>query len=225
MKVKHLILIVLGVVIAGVVGGPYVYIHLLSGKAAPKLTLSSTTASPASGKGGVDGTWTVASGSIAQYRVHEILFGQSNEATGSTSAISGSLTVRGAEVVSGSFTVDMTTVKSDKERRDAQFNGRIMDTSTYPTATFELTQPIAFGAVPPPGSVQTKTATGKLTLHGTTRTVTFTVRCERNANGTAEVNGSIPIVFADYNIANPSFGPITTDDHGTLEFTLNLRHE
>ena len=30
-------------------------------------------------------------------------------------------------------------------------------------------------------------------------------------------------MFADYNIANPSFaGTVTTDDHGTLEFLLNF---
>ncbi len=34
--------------------------------------------------------------------------------------------------------------------------------------------------------------------------------------------GSIPITFADWNIANPSFGPVSTDDNGVLEFALNF---
>jgi hypothetical protein len=34
------------------------------------------------------------------------------------------------------------------------------------------------------------------------------------------VVGQIPIVFADYNIPNPSFGPASTDDNGILEFSL-----
>ena len=36
-----------------------------------------------------------------------------------------------------------------------------------------------------------------------------------------EVSGDIPVVFADYNIQNPSFaGFVTTQDHGLLEFLL-----
>ena len=38
------------------------------------------------------------------------------------------------------------------------------------------------------------------------------------------VLGRLPIVFADWNIGNPSFGPVTTEDHGVLEFLLNLKH-
>jgi hypothetical protein len=29
-----------------------------------------------------------------------------------------------------------------------------------------------------------------------------------------------PVVFADYNITNPSIGPITTEDNGALEFLI-----
>ena len=39
------------------------------------------------------------------------------------------------------------------------------------------------------------------------------------------VTGSIPIVFADYNIDNPSGGPAQTEDNGLLEFALNFEKE
>jgi polyisoprenoid-binding protein YceI len=67
----------------------------------------------------------------------------------------------------------------------------------------------------------TKSAIGKLTLHGTTRTVTFQVQARRSGT-TIAVSGSIPIVFADYGVDNPSGGPATTGNSGTLEFLLNL---
>ncbi|HWW45864.1 MAG TPA: YceI family protein, partial [Acidimicrobiia bacterium] len=63
----------------------------------------------------------------------------------------------------------------------------------------------------------------KLMLHGVTRTVTFPVKAVRNG-ATIQVSGSIPVVFADYNISNPSGGPATTSDNGTLEFLLNFAH-
>ena len=39
---------------------------------------------------------------------------------------------------------------------------------------------------------------------------------------TFKVSGSIPVTFADYGIANPSFGAITTEDNGEIEFLLAL---
>ena len=49
--------------------------------------------------------------------------------------------------------------------------------------------------------------------------MTFTVEARRSGD-TFEVAGQIPVTFADYDIGNPSFGPVTTEDHGILEFRL-----
>jgi hypothetical protein len=39
-------------------------------------------------------------------------------------------------------------------------------------------------------------------------------------NGLIGVLGQIPVVFAEYEIPNPSFASISTEDHGLLEFVL-----
>ena len=39
-------------------------------------------------------------------------------------------------------------------------------------------------------------------------------------NGQIGVLGNIPILFADYGIANPSRAGITTEDNGLLEFVI-----
>lgn len=62
-------------------------------------------------------------------------------------------------------------------------------------------------------------AAGDLTLRDTTNPVTFELT-GRVENGRIGVLGSIPIVFADYGIENPSTTMVTTDDHGLLEFVL-----
>jgi polyisoprenoid-binding protein YceI len=212
-----------------VVGGPFAYIHFIEGSAPAPLTLAS--ASPSSGAG-LDGSstqatdvsggnWKVADGSVVGYRVNEVLFGQTNEAVGRTSSITGSLTVDRTTVTAARFSVDMTTVTSDQSRRDDQFNGRIMETATYPTATFALTKPIDVGATPAAGSEQTFQATGDLTMHGVTRSVTFKLTA-RYAGSAIQIAGSIPVTFADWNIPNPSFGPVSTEDHGILEFAVNF---
>jgi len=213
-------------VLALVVGGPWIYIHLVQGDAPPPLTLGSTSASPgATGTTGSapagDDPWAVASDSVVGYRVREVLFGQSADAVGRTSAITGTMTLKGVTVTTASFTVDMSTVTSDESRRDEQFNGRIMETSVYPTATFTLTEPIDLGSLPDANTDVTATATGDLTLHGVTRAVTFDIE-GRYMGSTVEMAGSIPITFADWAISNPSFGPVTTEDHGVLEFSIVL---
>ena len=221
------------VVLVLVVGGPYVYIHFIEGKAPAPLTLSqtpttvtgstATTGAQSTSAATIDGKWNVATGSVAGYRIKETLFGQSNTAVGRTNTITGSITIAGTQVTAGQFSVDMTTVKSDSSQRDDQFQGRIMDTSSFPTATFALTQPISLSSVPPDGTTVSATATGKLTLHGATKTVTFPVQAKRSGS-TISVSGTIPVTFADYGVDNPSGGPATTDSSGSLEFLLNFSH-
>ena len=156
--------------------------------------------------GTIDGTWKVGDGSKVQYRIQETLNGQADEATGSTTAVTGQLAIGGTAVSTASFSVDMKQVSSDESQRDGQFQNRIMNTSKFPTATFELTAPIELTAIPDNLVQVTVKATGKLTLHGTTNTVTFDLLARRNG-AHIEVNGTIPITFSDYGINNPSGGP------------------
>ena len=218
-----------------VVGGAWFYIHVIEGPAPAPLSLKSSsstagTATPGTATAGtgpagaVAGSWKVASGSIVGYRVDEVLAGQNNVAVGRTSDISGSMTIRGSSVTAASFTVQMATIKSDQSQRDAQFNGRIMNTAAYPTGTLTLTGPIGLGSLPVDGVIRTYHATADLTLHGHARPVAFTVQAERTNAGIA-VSGAIPIVFADWGISNPSFaGFVTTQNNGLLEFLIKFSH-
>jgi polyisoprenoid-binding protein YceI len=113
----------------------------------------------------------------------------------------------------------MTTFHSDESRRDRQFNGRVMDVNTFPTATFNITQPIQLPSIPAEGKTVAATATGELTMHGTTKSVTFDLQATVK-NGKIGIIGTIPIVFADFGIPNPSLGTISTADHGELEFIV-----
>jgi polyisoprenoid-binding protein YceI len=164
----------------------------------------------------VDGTWAVTSASQAGYRVKEVLFGQSTEAVGRTNSITGSFAASGTHIDNASFTVDLTTMKSDQSQRDRQFQDRIMQTSKFPTATFTLKSPIT---LPSTDGVVSVTANGDLSLHGVTKSVAIPLKAQRNGNN-IEVNGSLDVTFADYGIDNPSLGPAQTQDHGLLEFLL-----
>ena len=163
--------------------------------------------------------WRITDASELGYRVKEILFGVDTEGVGRTDQITGNLAIAGSTVTQAEFVVDVASITSDESRRDSQFRGRIMSTDEFPTATFALTQPIELGVEPAEGVSVTATAIGQLTLRGVTNPVTFDVTAQLQ-NGQIGVLGNIPVVFADYGIANPSIGGITTEDNGLLEFVL-----
>ena len=229
------LLLAIGVLVVLAAAGPFVYIHFFNGSTPAALSLSPGSSSPdastpatAAGtatadtgaSGTVAGSWAAGSGSVVGYRVNEVLLGQNTTAVGRTTSVTGHLTISGTTATAADFSVPMATVHSDKSKRDAQFDSRIMDVSQYPTGSFTLTSPIDLAPLPAGGVIKDYTAHGRLTLHGTTRPVTFTLTAERKG-AQIEVAGDIPVLFADYNIANPSFaGFVTTQDHGLLEFLL-----
>jgi polyisoprenoid-binding protein YceI len=232
------------VLVALVVVGPWLYINVLRDDPPDRLsfddatsttteadgttTIERPTTTEAEGDTGVpddsddpdlDGTWGVVEGSQVGYRIPEILFGQSTEGVGRTSEVTGEVVIDGATISDASFVADMASVASDEERRDGQFRGRLMDVANHPEGTFTLTEPIELASIPDDLEQITVSATGDLTLRGTTNQVTFDLTARRNGEA-FEVNGSIPLTFADYGIPDPSAGPAQVGETGELEVLL-----
>ncbi len=185
-------------------------------------TVPETTSAPAADDP-LSGAWTVdVTGDIyVGYRVEEVLAGVNTTATGRTTQVTGSTTIDGLTLSAAGFTADVASIKSDQSRRDGQFTGRIMQADQFPTASFTLTQPVTLAGLPAEAEVVTVSATGDLTLHGVTKSVTFDLQ-GFVAGGKVTVTGAIPILFSDYAIEDPSLGPVATEDNGLLEFLLVL---
>ena len=207
------------------VAGPWVYINLIKEDAPDALTLqpavTTTAGEVQQPTNATDGEWAVVADSVVGYRVKEILFGQDTEGVGRTSAVTGSLVIANNEVTSAEFSVDMTSLKSDSSRRDRQVNDRILDTATYPTATFALNDPIALTPEALAGSDLTVNTTGTLTLRGVTKDIPVTL-VARLVDNVIEVNGTIKIVFAEWQIPDPSISAIVVEDRGLLEFLIRF---
>lgn len=205
-------------------GGPWFFINFIKDKAPSALELQPTpTVAVAESITDVSGEWeiTVGSDSVVGYRVKEILFGQSTEGVGRTKFVDGNLAIANNSVTQATFTVQMGSIMSDAGKRDAQFNGRIMDVMTYPTSTFTLTQPIVLPDNATSGDVITAEATGNLTLRGTTKPVTFPVEAQLSGS-TFTVVGSITIVFDEWGIPEPGLPGISVEPEGLLEFSLEF---
>lgn len=233
------------IAIAGIAGGGYGLWYILLGPSSPAAVSSIPPAVPAgatvtlqaltgSAAGSLDGTWnvnttlgTVADGtaSFAGYRVQEQLVGVGGHtAVGRTTKVTGSMVVAGTVVSNVQITVDMTGLVSDDSHRDDQLSHQAIETANFPTSAFKTTAPIDLGALPADGVTISANATGDLTLHGVTRSVTIPLQATRRG-GIIAVAGSIPIHFSDYNIQKPSsFSLLSVDDHGIMELHLLFTH-
>lgn len=209
-------------------GGTWVYARSQAGTEAAPLSLTSpTTTGDASSDGGSsgssvdgvqDGVYAVDSGSRAGYRVDEVLSGQDVTVVGRTGDVRGEVTVEGGLLTAASIEVDMTTITTDDSGRDRQFLG-ILDTGAHPTATFVLTAPVDLSGLA--SGTATVQATGTLTIKGVSHEVTATLDARTTGDG-AQVSGSIPVTFSDYDVAAPRLGFVSVEDAGTVEMLLEL---
>ena len=135
--------------------------------------------------------------------------------------VTGELRLDGTVLTEATFTVDVATITSDDGRRDNQFRGRIMSASEFPTATFALTSPADLGVEATEGASVTTAVSGDLTLRGVTLPVEVTVEA-RITDGRLGVLGTVPVVFTDFGIADPSIAGITVEPDGLIEFLLVL---
>lgn len=167
------------------------------------------------------GSWEVTEGSEAGYRVDEVLNGTDITVTGRTDQVIGSFTISadGLTLEAAEVSVDVASIATDSEARDDYFRTEAMRVGEHPTATFLLTRPATLTSLPASGDVVDASAVGTLTLAGKTRTVTIDVQV-RSDGVTAELVGSIPIVFADYGIEAPNLGFVAVEEQGAVEFDL-----
>lgn len=131
---------------------------------------------------------------------------------GRTSGVTGQIAIAGTSVTSGSFTVDMTTVASDESRRDNQFRARM---GRVDLPHLHVQAHAAHRLVVGPVGRHAGRGEGDRGPHpaGEHRRITVDLSAQRSGSA-LKVAGSFPIMFADWGIDNPSFGPAQTEDNG-----------
>jgi polyisoprenoid-binding protein YceI len=179
--------------------------------------------------GPVAGTWAVATGSLAGYRVREQLASlpAESDAVGRTDQVTGSITLETSggttTLTAGTIAVDTTSITSDESRRDNRMRNEGLQTDTYPTATFTLTQPVEIPAAALTGTASDVTLVGDLELHGVKKSVSIPAQAQL-VNGTISVAGSLGFPLSDFDITAPNIGGfiVSIADEGTLEFLVNF---
>ena len=206
------------------------YFALFNSDSPPKLTLetkgSTNTAAPPTGD--LAGTWSVADGSIAGYRVREKLaqLPAPSDAVGRTGAITGQVTIDDAggtyRCRNANFTVDVSQLKSDQDKRDNRIRSIGLETDKFPQATFAAAGPITIPADAVDGKIVTVPVEGDLSLHGQTRKVTIPLQVQRDG-AQIRLVGNYQFGWADFAMEAPSLPPfVSVTGNPTLEFDLHL---
>jgi len=187
-----------------------------------------TAATVAGGSAQLAGTWRVAEGSTAGYRVREKLAAlpAKSDAVGRTPAVTGTVRVDGSgtalTATEARFEADLTKLTSDESRRDNRIRTDGLQTNQFPTATFVSTRPIPLPAETASGQAVKASAEGDLTIHGVTKRVTIPLDVRVTGNK-GELVGSLGFPMSDFNITPPNIGGfVTVDPDATLEFKLVL---
>ena len=198
--------------------------------------LATSTASPAATttsasvpSAGVGGSWSVASGSEAGYRVREKLafLPAESDAVGRTSSITGAARLTESKgtitITTASFNVAVNTLKSDRSMRDEKIHEIGLESDRYPTASFVLSGPVRLTRSAVAGHVTRASVTGVFTIHGTSKTRALPVEFTLSGS-TLEAAGSITFPWSEFGMSAPSVGGfVNVTEKATMEFDLHLR--
>jgi polyisoprenoid-binding protein YceI len=181
-------------------------------------------AQPATGT--PDGAWQVRDddSSFVGYRVRERLanLSSTSEAVGRTTQVTGTMQVAGDEVRAVRVEADLRGLQSDEGRRDNAIRQRGLESERFPTAVFELAEPIPLDQEPVSGRQVNGQGTGRLNVHGVTREVTANLE-GRWDGSTIQVAGRMPVRMTDFQIQPPTVGPVLSIEDGlTVEFRLTF---
>jgi len=165
-------------------------------------------------------------GNEARYRVREQLagFDLPNDAVGVTKDITGQFVVDAEGKIvrdSSKIVVQVTSLKSDKTRRDGYVQRATLQTAKFPQV--ELV-PLSFDGIAAPlpaGTTKTFALVGDLTVHGVTHPTTWQVTA--HADGSDIVGTAVTaFTFKDFELSQPHV-PVVLSVGDTIKLEYDFR--
>jgi len=171
-------------------------------------------------------TFTIDASSKTTVRVREVLaqVRAPGDAVLNGTGVKGSFTLGTDGVFSADskITADLTTLRSDQGQRDQFIKDNTLQTRRFPTAEFVPEKTSGLTLPLPVSGEFTFTLSGRMTIHGVTKSVTFDVTAKRDGarlTTTAKANPSWR--FADFGMEQPRVASVLSiEDDIRVEITL-----
>lgn len=146
-----------------------------------------------------------------------------NDAVGETKGVSGVVSAdkKGKVLPNASkFIIDVSTLTSDKQRRDGFVRGRVLETDQYPTVTFVPTAVRGITLPLPASGTKTFDMTGNLTVRGNTKPTTWKVKAQFAPNSMTG-HATTAFTFTDFGIDQPRV-PVVLSVGDTIKLELDF---
>jgi polyisoprenoid-binding protein YceI len=163
-------------------------------------------------------------GNEARYFAREQLAGVSfpNDAIGVTRGVNGAIVIDEAGKLvptESKIVVDVTQLKSDRDRRDGYVQRRTLETEKYPSVTLVPKEITGLSTPLPDSGRATFQLLGDLTIKGVTRPTTWQVSA-RFRGDTISGTASTSFTFADFQMEKPSVSIVLN-----VQDTLHLQYD
>ena len=163
-------------------------------------------------------------GNEARYFAREQLAGVSfpNDAIGVTKGVSGAIVIDDAGKIiptESKIVVDVTQLKSDRDRRDGYVQRRTLETEKYPNVTLVPKEIAGLTTALPDSGRASFELLGDLTVKGVTRPTTWQVNA-RFRGDTVAGTASTSFTFADFQMDKPKVSVVLS-----VQDTLHLQYD
>lgn len=115
------------------------------------------------------------------------------------------------------FTVNLKTLKSDKDMRDSRVQNQALQTGQFPTATFVAKSVTGWDTSLPEGTEQDLKLTGTMDLHGVQKDITWDVKARKQGDIITAL-ATVSFLYSDFNIPVLNIaGFVSVEDDVTLQ--------
>lgn len=119
------------------------------------------------------------------------------------------------------FTVPLRNMTTGIALRDKHMKEKYLEVEKFPETRLEV-EKAALPAPPAAGAKADAKLKGKLTLHGVTREVPFTVQATCDAAGLCNTTGQLAININDFGIVIPKYLGVTMKPELTIDIAFQL---
>lgn len=213
------------IVLAGLLAGAFLYItRPVSAPSVPTETDETTVSTQESDSADIQTFTLDPARSEAKFEINEVLNNEPFRVVGTTKNVAGEINLNPANpnlTDTSIIRINARTLKTDSERRDGMIGRVILKSEANEFITFAPQSFSGLPTNPEVGQEYSFTTLGTLTIAGTSRDVTFTVKAKANSESEIQGLATASINYTDFALTIPSVPMVASvDERVDLTFSF-----